>query len=109
MLPTGAPTPPGGTRTTGDRILDAATAAGDLTGAFSHPHPRLHPISHCGCQLRDLGFGEPTADHQPWASGSTIVPPSRRPTVGIRPSSPTSSPKGRSAGRVSGVGRGSRR
>ena len=44
---------------------DAATAAGDLTGAFSHAHPRLHTIPHRGRQLRDLGLGEPTADHQP--------------------------------------------
>ena len=44
---------------------DAAPAAGDLTGAFSHPYPRLHTIPHRGGQLRDLSIGEPTADHQP--------------------------------------------
>ena len=44
---------------------DTATATGDLTGAFSRAHPRLHTTPHRGRQLRDLGIGKPIADHQP--------------------------------------------
>ena len=64
----------------------AATAAGDLTRAFLHAHPRLHTIPHRGRQLRNLGMGEPTADHQP-GQRFHDVRPSHQLSFGIRLSS----------------------
>lgn len=48
-----------------NRCYHAATATGDLTGAFAHAHPRLHTTLHRGRQFPDLGIGEPNGDHQP--------------------------------------------
>ncbi len=53
---------------------DAATAAGDLTGAFSHAHPRLHTIRTAADSSATWVSVSPPRTTSP-GSGSMIAPP----------------------------------